>query len=570
MTISSTTNRVSFAGNGSTTVFSFPYYFLANADLVVILRVNATGVETVKTLTTHYTLTGAGVPAGGSVTMLTAPATGETLVVYRSPAATQDLDLVENDPMPAEEIEERFDKLTMIAQRLQDRLDRAVVLPDGFSPTFSGILPGDLDDAGDKVPLINSAGTGFAAASTWPSADDIADAEENATSATASAAAALASQVAAAASEANAAAAVASAFYRDVLYRTFADSPITLTSADNGKLFVFDSSGGAIAVTLPEISALTPPYNIAALLKTAGNTVTFTRAGTDTIMGATTKALSAANTGFQLVADTGASPDDWSAMDFGTVADGSVTRAKLATGAVAKRTVNAKTANYTATTSDDIIPCDATSGVITITLPAASGNSGVVLEIIKTDSTLNRVDIDGADFINGSTPKSLRTQHEGIRIFCNGTTWRILVRNIPKTVVEYTPTFTGFGTVSAVEMYSHRDGEFLVIEGIFTSGTATAVEGRMTLGFNGTDGGLTSKTLDSIRHAGHFFVGNSAAVHGGTTLVGSGLAYINFSAEGVFGGNVTGALTAANGSSSISNSTKMSLYARVPISGWEA
>lgn len=329
MTIASTTNRVSYAGNGSTTVFSFPYYFLQNADLVVVKRDNTTGVETTQTITTNYTITGAGVPAGGSVTMLAAPASGETLIIYRSPAATQDLDLVENDPMPAEEIEERFDKLTMISQRLKDRLDRAVTLSDGFSPTFSGVLPGDLDAAGDKVPLINSAGTGFADAADWPTASDISNAEANATSATASAAAALASQTAAASSEANAAAAVASAFYRDVLYKTFADSPITLTSADNGKLLAFDSSGGAISVTLPQISALTPPFNVAFLLKTAGNTVTITRAGSDTIMGATTKTLTAANTGFQLVADTGASPDDWSAMDFGTVADAAVTKAKL-------------------------------------------------------------------------------------------------------------------------------------------------------------------------------------------------------------------------------------------------
>lgn len=129
MTLSTTTNRVSFAGNGVTTAFSFPYYFLSNSDLVVILR-NAAGTETTQTITTHYTVTGAGVSAGGTVTMITAPASGETLVIYRDPARTQDLDLVENDPMPAEELEERFDKLSMITQRLSERLDRALVLKE--------------------------------------------------------------------------------------------------------------------------------------------------------------------------------------------------------------------------------------------------------------------------------------------------------------------------------------------------------------------------------------------------------------------------------------------------------
>lgn len=160
MTIATTINRVSYAGNGSTTVFSFPYYFLQNADLVVVKRNNTTGVETTQVITTNYTITGAGLPAGGSVTMLSAPASGETLIIYRDPAKVQDLDLVENDPMPAEEIEERFDKLTMIVQRLQDQLDRSIRLTDGYSGTFSNLRLPSLIEA-LKVLRINSGATAF-------------------------------------------------------------------------------------------------------------------------------------------------------------------------------------------------------------------------------------------------------------------------------------------------------------------------------------------------------------------------------------------------------------------------
>lgn len=164
MSVSSIVNRVSYSGNGATTAFSFPYYFLTTADLVVISRVTATGVETTKTLTTDYTVTGDGNPAGGTVTMLTAPATGTTLTIYRSPALTQDLNLVENDPMPAEEIEERFDKLTMIAQRLSDRVDRSMRLTDGAAsvdlelPAASAGLALGWND--DEDGLINIASPG--------------------------------------------------------------------------------------------------------------------------------------------------------------------------------------------------------------------------------------------------------------------------------------------------------------------------------------------------------------------------------------------------------------------------
>lgn len=143
MTLSSTVSRVSYAGNGVTTAFSFPYYFLSTSDLVVILTASD-GTQTTKTLTTHYTVTGAGVQAGGTVTMITAPASGETLVIYRDPAQTQDLDLVENDPMPAEELEKRLDKLTMEVQRLSDRLSRTVTLTDGYAGSFSPLLPGTI------------------------------------------------------------------------------------------------------------------------------------------------------------------------------------------------------------------------------------------------------------------------------------------------------------------------------------------------------------------------------------------------------------------------------------------
>lgn len=129
MTLDTTINRVSYSGNDVTTGFSFPYLFFENSDLVVVLR-NTSGTETTKILTTDYTVTGAENPAGGTVTMIVAPATGEVLVIYRDAPQTQDLDLVENDPLPAEEVERRLDKLTMLSQRLSDRLGRALILKE--------------------------------------------------------------------------------------------------------------------------------------------------------------------------------------------------------------------------------------------------------------------------------------------------------------------------------------------------------------------------------------------------------------------------------------------------------
>lgn len=320
MALSTTTNRVQYSGNGVTTVFAFAYYFLEQGDLTVILTSSA-GVETTKTITTHYTVSGAGVAAGGSVTMLTAPASGETLTIIRDPDITQELDLVENDALPAESVEESLDKLTMIGQRLNSRITSVVKLTDGFVGTFDTDLPADLAGKINKCPMTNDAGDGWDDAANWPSATDIADAATNATAAAASASAAAASAAAAAAS---AALVTASLPFTAVSYKVFGDSPITLTASDTGKVISVDCTSGAVAITLPSISAMTAeaPTIIVKKTDSSVNKVTITRASTDTIEGATSMTLDTQGAGVILVAEASTAPDQWAKISFGASASG--------------------------------------------------------------------------------------------------------------------------------------------------------------------------------------------------------------------------------------------------------
>lgn len=168
MTIETTTNQVSYAGDGTSVAFSFPNYFLVDADLVVILKQDSDGSETLQTLATDYNISGAGViGSGGTVTFVTAPASGYTIVIYRDPALTQTTDLVENDPHPAETEERSFDKLTMIVQRLKDRLDNSLRLRnsdftgDFFLPVLVDRISMYLgfDSSGDPVALAAPTGT---------------------------------------------------------------------------------------------------------------------------------------------------------------------------------------------------------------------------------------------------------------------------------------------------------------------------------------------------------------------------------------------------------------------------
>ena len=200
MTVASTINRVSYAGNGSTTAFAFAYKFLLDADLVVVLKVDATGVETTQAFTTNYTLVGAGSDAGGTVTMLVAPATGQSLVIYRDPAVLQPLNLANNDTLPAEEVEKAHDRVVLITQRTKELSQRSVRLPEGFTSAFNPILPGLLP--ANTVVAVNDAGTGWIAG---PTTTEIVNAEAHSIAAAASATAAATSETNAATSETNAA-----------------------------------------------------------------------------------------------------------------------------------------------------------------------------------------------------------------------------------------------------------------------------------------------------------------------------------------------------------------------------
>ena len=139
MCLSTTEARVQYAPTGAT-VFAFPYLFLANTHLVVILT-TVGEVDIPQVLGVDYTVTGALNPSGGSITMASAPATGTKLTIYRQVPLTQLVDYVANDSFPAETHETALDKLTMLCQQLYDFVNRCLSLPVTEPVTTSTAIP---------------------------------------------------------------------------------------------------------------------------------------------------------------------------------------------------------------------------------------------------------------------------------------------------------------------------------------------------------------------------------------------------------------------------------------------
>jgi len=128
MTVSTTTTAVSAAGDGSTTDFTFTFEILAAEDLKVIVVTDSTGAESEKTLTTDYTVAGVGQVSGGTVTFVTAPASGETVHIKRgNMALTQPTNYTPNDPFPAETHENALDRMALQIQQINEKVGRAVV-----------------------------------------------------------------------------------------------------------------------------------------------------------------------------------------------------------------------------------------------------------------------------------------------------------------------------------------------------------------------------------------------------------------------------------------------------------
>jgi hypothetical protein len=105
---------------------------------------------------------------------------------------------------------------------------------------------------------------------------------------------------------------------------------------------------------------------------------------------------------------------------------------KLLTGAVPPSftTVTKTTTATLATSGEDNVLVDATTASFTVTLPAASGNSGVTYKITKT-TPANIVTIDGnaSETIGGNTSILMGAKNDSIIITCDGSNWYFLSDN---------------------------------------------------------------------------------------------------------------------------------------------
>lgn len=127
------------------------------------------------------------------------------------------------------------------------------------------------------------------------------------------------------------------------------------------------------------------------------------------------------------------------------------------------------------------------------------------------------------------------------------------------------PSSAGFGTIDTAntDLEYRRVADKLVIDGFITPGTTTGVTANI-----GLPTGFTIRD-PSPRVGGYWFTSASANNHGGAVLLTPGTSYIEFSTNGVFGGDVVSPTTAANGDQVVGTGVKFHIHVEIPIEGWD-
>ena len=165
MTTTTTSAKVQYNGDDSTTAFATTFKFIKNSHVKVVLR-DSSAVETALIETTDYTLVGAGDDSGGTLTMIVAPATGEVLTIKLDVPFTQAKAFPLGGPFPSTQVEEMGDLAAMAASKNNENFERTLHVPESDSQNDTDLeIP--IDNArASKFLAFDASGKPIAAAGT--------------------------------------------------------------------------------------------------------------------------------------------------------------------------------------------------------------------------------------------------------------------------------------------------------------------------------------------------------------------------------------------------------------------
>ena len=159
ITISDTEPRVQYTATAGQTNFSVPFEFFTNADIKVFNGTTQLSYNASPSSASQYSVSGAGVSGGGSITLGGSGATlNDTITIYRDLAISRSTDFPTSGAFQISSLNDELDKIIAMCQQLERDLKfsprAAATTANTFDITFPNL-------AANKVLSVNSAGTGL-------------------------------------------------------------------------------------------------------------------------------------------------------------------------------------------------------------------------------------------------------------------------------------------------------------------------------------------------------------------------------------------------------------------------
>ena len=123
--ISAETPRVQYTVTSADSTFDYDFEIFQDSDIKVFVD------STLKTLTTHYTVSGAGTTGGGTVTMTSGNAvTNATVTLVRDITIQRTTDFPASGAFQVDSLNTELDRITAVQQTLEDNIARSLRLAD--------------------------------------------------------------------------------------------------------------------------------------------------------------------------------------------------------------------------------------------------------------------------------------------------------------------------------------------------------------------------------------------------------------------------------------------------------
>ena len=157
--ISDTEPRIQYTATAGQTSFTVPFAFFANADLQVFNGTSQLSFNASPSNATQYSVTGAGVSSGGSITLGSPGATvNDVITIVREVAIERTTDFPTSGAFQIDSLNTELDKIIAMAQQLERDLKLSPRVNTTSSSSFNLTFP---DMVAGKILSANAGGTGL-------------------------------------------------------------------------------------------------------------------------------------------------------------------------------------------------------------------------------------------------------------------------------------------------------------------------------------------------------------------------------------------------------------------------